>query len=110
MEALQSQKSLNLNPQQENTRIYVPIPKVTKETRQNLAKSARATMNETIDKLKKSCSKKQGQLDAAQMGGSLKVGQDQVKGVHEVLRAIEEHFALLAREMSDHKQKDLLSK
>ena len=39
--------TLNLNPQQEGTRIYVAIPKVTRETREILAKSARSKMNET---------------------------------------------------------------
>ena len=30
IQALQSKKTMNLNPQQEGTRIYVPVPKVTK--------------------------------------------------------------------------------
>ncbi|KZC03929.1 Ribosome-recycling factor, mitochondrial [Dufourea novaeangliae] len=36
-----SQSSMNLNPQQEGTTIYIQIPKVTKEHRENLAKTAK---------------------------------------------------------------------
>ncbi|XP_033329694.2 mitochondrial ribosome recycling factor 1 [Megalopta genalis] len=37
-----SKSQMNLNPQQEGTVIYIPIPKVTKEHRVNLAKTAKA--------------------------------------------------------------------
>ena len=51
MQILRS-SALNLNPQQEGTRIYVAIPKVTRETRENLVKSAKIKLNETKDELK----------------------------------------------------------
>ena len=110
MQALQSKKTMNLNPQQDGTRIYVPVPKVTKETRQNLAKSAQATMNDTLEKLRKNSNHKIGQLNTAYEGGTLKIGEDLVKGTGELIRAIESHFLQLAREMSNQKQKDLLNK
>lgn len=40
LEALQKSQ-MNLNPQQEGTTIYIPLPKVTKEHRENLAKTAK---------------------------------------------------------------------
>jgi len=110
MQALQSKKTMNLNPQQDGTRIYVPVPKVTKETRQNLAKSAQATMNDTLEKLRKNSNHKIGQLNTAYEGGTLKIGEDLLKGTGELIRAIESHFLQLAREMSNQKQKDLLNK
>lgn len=42
---------LNLNPQQEKTTIYIPIPKITKEYREKLAKSAKVFFHQCRDKL-----------------------------------------------------------
>lgn len=42
---------LNLNPQQEKTTIYIPIPKITKEHREKLAKTAKALFHQSRDKL-----------------------------------------------------------
>ena len=41
MKALEN-SGMNLNPQQDGTRIYVPVPKVTKEHRERLAKGAKS--------------------------------------------------------------------
>ena len=101
---------MNLNPQQEGTRIYVPVPKVTKETRKNLAKSAQATMNDTLEKLRKNSNKKIGQLKVAYESGVLKISEDHEKGTEDLIRAIESNFLQLAKEMSDQKQKDLMNK
>ncbi|CAK1543290.1 unnamed protein product [Leptosia nina] len=43
---------LNLNPQQDGTRLYVPVPKVTKEHREALAKNAKAMYIKCRDTLK----------------------------------------------------------
>jgi len=40
MQAIQ-ESGMNVNPQQEGTTIYVPLPKVTREHRENLAKNAK---------------------------------------------------------------------
>uniref|UniRef100_A0A161MHB4 Ribosome-recycling factor, mitochondrial n=1 Tax=Triatoma infestans TaxID=30076 RepID=A0A161MHB4_TRIIF len=37
-----SESGMNLNPQQEGTTLYVPVPKVTREHRENLSKNAKA--------------------------------------------------------------------
>ena len=110
IEALRSKKSMNLNPQQEGTRIYVPVPKVTKETRINLAKAAQATMNDTIEKIRKTSNSKIKQLDDASMSESFKASIDNVKGAEELIRLIESHFGALAREMTEKKKKDLSAK
>lgn len=110
MVALQSKKTMNLNPQQDGTRIYVQVPKVTKEARQNLAKSAQVTMNETLEKLRKVCNKKIAQITDAAQSGALKVSQDHVKGVQDLIRAFDSHFGVLCKEMTDKKQKELLNK
>ena len=110
IQALQSKKTMNLNPQQEGTRIYVPVPKVTKETRMNLAKSAQMTMNDTLEKFRKFSNKKIGQLNDAYQSGVIKASEDQVKGAEQLIRAIELNFIHLAKEMSNQKQKDLMNK
>ncbi|KRT84809.1 hypothetical protein AMK59_2642, partial [Oryctes borbonicus] len=47
------QKSgMNLNPQQDGTTLYIPIPKVTKEHRENLAKSAKQLFIKCRDNIK----------------------------------------------------------
>lgn len=63
LKALQT-SGMNLNPQQDGTTLFIPVPKVTKEYRENLAKNAKAlfikyrdalknTQNEAIRKVKK---------------------------------------------------------
>nr|CAG4652176.1 EOG090X0DUK [Triops cancriformis] len=51
MNALQH-SGMNLNPQQEASMIYVPIPKVTKEHRESLAKNAKVLFNKCKDHIK----------------------------------------------------------
>lgn len=110
MNALQSKVTMNLNPQQEGTRIYVPIPKVTKESRQKLIKSAQARQTQTIDMLKKSCNKKVSDLTNAKLANTISISEDQLKGIIEVLHSIESHFLSLTKEMTNQKQQDLLNK
>jgi len=43
---------MNLNPQQDGTTLFIPLPKVTREHRENLAKSAKLMNNKTKDKLR----------------------------------------------------------
>ncbi|XP_050421803.1 ribosome-recycling factor, mitochondrial [Adelges cooleyi] len=43
---------MNLNPQQEKTSIFIPIPKVTKEHRENLSKGAKALFVKCKDSIK----------------------------------------------------------
>nr|CAG4644312.1 EOG090X0DUK [Lepidurus arcticus] len=51
LKALES-SGMNLNPQQEASMIYVPIPKVTKEHRESLAKNAKILFNKCKDHIK----------------------------------------------------------
>ncbi|GAB6031482.1 hypothetical protein CHUAL_009250 [Chamberlinius hualienensis] len=47
-----SKSGFNLNPQQEGTTIYIPIPPLTREHRENLSKSARTLFVKTNDELR----------------------------------------------------------
>lgn len=51
MEVL-AKSQMNLNPQQDGTMIYIPIPKVTKEYRESLAKSAKSFFIKCRDDIK----------------------------------------------------------
>ena len=70
MKALRDNSGLNLNPQQDGTRIYVPIPKVTREHREKLSKGAKLKCNEIKDQLRKVQSKRLSQLGETELAGT----------------------------------------
>ena len=111
MAVLQSKANMNLNPQQDGTRIYVPIPKVTKETRQKLVKSAHSMHTETIQKLKKLCNKNCSDLNNAHQGKTLPImiTDDEVRSCIDLLRAIEQNFVSMSKEMTSQKENDLMN-
>lgn len=47
-----NKSGMNLNPQQDGTTIFVPVPKITKEHRENLAKNAKALFIKCRDGVK----------------------------------------------------------
>ena len=47
-----NKSGMNLNPQQDGTTIFIPVPKITKEHRENLAKSAKALFIKCRDSIK----------------------------------------------------------
>ena len=102
--------ALNLNPQQESTRIYVAIPKVTRETRETLAKSAKTKMNQTKSELRGVCNnyiKKIGHLEESR---TLSIPKDNFEAVKTLLSAMEHHFVQLAESDTVKKQNDILNK
>ena len=102
--------TLNLNPQQEGTRIYVAIPKVTRETRETLAKSARNKMNETKIELRNIQNEYTKKVVDKQNEGASSISKDDFAGVKNVIMAVEQQFLGVAEEDSQKKQKDLLNK
>ncbi|XP_047521291.1 ribosome-recycling factor, mitochondrial [Pieris napi] len=94
---------LNLNPQQDGTRLYVPVPKVTKEHREALARNAKALyincrdamkdiQNEFIKKSKK------------QTG----VSEDLVYNIVKQITALCEQYQTDAKNIFEIKNKELL--
>ncbi|XP_023232722.1 ribosome-recycling factor, mitochondrial-like [Centruroides sculpturatus] len=51
LQAIQ-ESGMNLSPQQDGTVIFVPLPKITREHRENLAKNAKVLLNQAKDELK----------------------------------------------------------
>lgn len=104
LKAIQS-SGLNLNPQQDGTTLFVPVPKVTKEHREALAKNAKAlyikcrdaikdVQNDYIKKVKR------------QTG----VSEDTVFNVIQQINVLGEQFQNEAKGIFETKQNELLGK
>jgi ribosome recycling factor len=96
---------LNLNPQQDGTTLYVPVPKVTKEHREALAKNAKALYIKCRDALKdvqndfiKKAKKPTG------------VSEDLVFNVTKQISVVCEEFQNEAKNIYDTKHDELLGK
>lgn len=96
---------LNLNPQQDGTTLYVPVPKVTKEHREALAKNAKILYIKCRDSMKdvqsdyiKKIKKQTG------------VSEDLVFSVTKQINAMCEEYQVQARRLFDAKLKELLGK
>lgn len=98
------QKSgMNLNPQQDGTTIFIPVPKVTREHRENLAKNAktlfikckdsiRDAQNSTIKKVKRKS----------------EISNDDAYSIQNQITAIADKYVKEAEKMLDSKNSELL--
>lgn len=109
MQTLRS-SSLNLNPQQDGTRIYVAIPKVTREHRETLVKSARTKMNQTKDELRRVQNNYIKKIDNLELSGSSSTPKDHFVAVKNIVLSIEQLFVQDAETDTQKKQNDLLNK
>ncbi|XP_037783900.1 ribosome-recycling factor, mitochondrial-like [Penaeus monodon] len=98
------QSGMNLNPQQEGTMIYVPIPKVTKEHRENLAKSAKTLCNRCKEQLRDI----QNRFIRKAKSKDGEVSEDLLHDVQIKIREIAESYMQEADKMMTAKQKELL--
>ncbi|XP_027228567.2 ribosome-recycling factor, mitochondrial [Penaeus vannamei] len=98
------QSGMNLNPQQEGTTIYVPIPKVTKEHRENLAKSAKTLCNRCKEQLRDI----QNRFIRKAKSKDGEVSEDLLHDVQIKIREIAESYMQEAEKMMTAKQKELL--
>ncbi|XP_013194351.1 ribosome-recycling factor, mitochondrial [Amyelois transitella] len=106
-DALKSIQSsgLNLNPQQDGTTVYVPVPKVTKEHRETLAKNAKALYIKCRDSLKDIQNEYLKKLKK-QTG----VSEDLVFNVTKQLAAMCEDFQTSAKSIYEQKHNELIGK
>ena len=98
---------MNVSPQQDGTTFFVPIPKVSREHREGLAKSAKVLCNSSKDKLRdiqnkfvKDCKQKQKE----------NISSDLVNNVIEYVRNVHGEFVSKAEELMKSKQQELLGK
>lgn len=94
---------MNLNPQQDGTTLFIPIPKVTKEHRENLAKNAKTLYVKCRDGIKES----QNQM-VKKLKKQDKVPEDDLHMCQTQLTALSEKFIEQAEKMLDAKSKELL--
>ncbi|CAG0888389.1 unnamed protein product [Darwinula stevensoni] len=104
MKAIQ-ESGMNLNAQQEGTTIYLPVPKVTKEHRERLAKNAKIMFNKCKEDIRNiqnryvKDSKKKGD----------EVSEDVVFSVQNQIMAMAEKYADIAEELYHSKVEELLN-
>ncbi|XP_001602891.2 ribosome-recycling factor, mitochondrial isoform X1 [Nasonia vitripennis] len=98
------QKSgLNINPQQEGTTLYLPIPKVTKEHRENLSKNAKAIYIRYRDEIKDIRSKAIKNLKKRK-----DVSEDSIRRVQSQVEALSDKYVKEAEIVLETKQNELL--
>ena len=102
--------ALNLNPQQEGTRIYVAIPKVTRETREALATSAKTKLNHTKADLRDVSNNYGKKIDNLQNSGKSSIPKDTFDMTKRLLLLIEQNFVQIAEADTHKKQNDILNK
>lgn len=95
---------LNLNPQQEGTTIFVPIPKVTKEHRTTLAKNAKALFIKCRDQIKDA----QNEF-IRKVKNNTEISEDDNHAVQGQLTEMANTYVSQAEKILDTKQNELLN-
>ncbi|KAH9644715.1 hypothetical protein HF086_003820 [Spodoptera exigua] len=104
LKALQG-SGLNLNPQQDGTTLYVPVPKVTKEHREALAKNAKALYIKCRDSVK------DVQADfIKKVKKQSSISEDLAFNVSKQINAICEEYQNEAKHIYDVKHNELVGK
>lgn len=103
LQALQK-SGLNVNPQQEGTTIYVPVPKVTKEHRTNLAKNAKTLYIKCRDQIKDA----QNEM-IRKVKNNTEISQDDNHAIQGQLTEIANEYVSQAEKIFDIKQNELLN-
>lgn len=94
---------LNLNPQQDGTTLYVPVPKVTKEHREILAKNAKALFIQCRDAVK-DVQNDYIKKNKKQTG----VSEDLIFNVNKQISALCDEYIVEAKNIYDVKHNELL--
>jgi ribosome recycling factor len=96
---------MNLNPQQDGTTLYIPVPKVTTEHRENLAKSAKTLFIKCRDSIRDVQVKQVKSLKKKD-----KLSQDTARNFEQQVIAIADGFISEAEKILESKQKELIGK
>ncbi|XP_076262982.1 mitochondrial ribosome recycling factor 1 [Rhynchophorus ferrugineus] len=98
-----AKSGMNLNPQQDGTTLFIPVPKVTKEHREQLSKNAKQLFIKCRDSVKDTQQKYIKQLKQKD-----KVSEDIVRNVEQQIIAIADTFVAEAESLLNRKQSELL--
>jgi ribosome recycling factor len=96
---------MNLNPQQDGTTLYIPVPKVTTEHRENLAKNAKTLFIKCRDSIRDVQVKQVKSLKKKD-----KLSQDTARNFEQQVIAIADGFISEAEKILESKQKELIGK
>lgn len=98
------QKSgMNLNPQQDGTTIFIPVPKITKEHRENLSKNAKTLFIKCRDTIKDA----QNQV-IRKLKRQTDISQDENHSIQGHVIEIADEFIVQAERLLEVKQKELV--
>ncbi|XP_063215513.1 ribosome-recycling factor, mitochondrial [Bacillus rossius redtenbacheri] len=100
------QKSgLNLNPQQDKTTLYIPVPKVTREHRENLAKNAKTLFIKCRDSIKDVQNKY-----VKAVKNNKTISEDLSYSCQEQIIALADQYIQAAEKILEEKQAELIGK
>lgn len=99
-----SQSGLNVNPQQEGTTIFIPVPKVTREHRESLSKNAKTLHDKAKTRLRDIHNKYTKKVKAAKDHHS----EDVIKGAQEMVLDEMHSFGSQLDSLLHAKQQELL--
>lgn len=94
---------MNLNPQQDGTTIFVPVPKITKEHRENLARNAKTLFVRCRDAIKDA----QNQV-VRKLKRNADISEDENHSVQAHVQTIADGFIVVAERQLEIKQKELI--
>lgn len=97
---------MNVNPQQEGTTLYIPIPKVTREHREDLAKNAKVLCEKTKEKLRNI----QNNFTRDLKKGKVEHSEDLIFNIQEMILITTKKYIDEAEALMTAKQLDLLGK
>ncbi|KAL6447713.1 hypothetical protein ACFW04_000107 [Cataglyphis niger] len=98
-----SKNQMKLNPQQDGTTIYVPIPKVTKEHRESLSKNAKSFYTKCCDNIREIRNK---QIKAVKQKEGL--AKDLTFRIENYIDILSNQYVSKAEQLLETKQKELL--
>ncbi|XP_077291647.1 mitochondrial ribosome recycling factor 1 [Arctopsyche grandis] len=97
---------LNLNPQQDGTTIFIPVPKVTTEHREQLSKNAKVLFIKYRDVIKDTENNYIKKVRSMKEG----VSEDVTFSVQKQLTALSSEYIMIARKLLIEKQSELMGK
>ena len=101
-----SKSGMNLNPQQDGTTIFIPVPKVTKEHRENLSKNAKTLYLKCRDTIK---AHQQDHIKRLKRPKTPPISSDDIHAMQLQITAIADKYIAQAEKTLEVKQHELNS-
>lgn len=98
------ESGLNLNPQQDGTTLFVPIPKITREHRELLAKNSKTLCNKYKEKIRDIQNRYVKDINKKKEG----ISKDLLRNVNDWVLNESKHYVTKLEELTNAKQRELL--